>query len=78
MCFLSGPQIMLRGHILDTILCFHVTSSFSKISNLFSNPTEVLMSSDIRPYQNLTFKLDRVHHFVVEDISISKFIVARH
>ena len=33
------------------ILCFHMTSSFSKITN----PTGVLVSSDIRPYQNLVF-----------------------
>ena len=35
------------------IPCFHVHHHFPELQ--ISNPTEVLVSSDIRPYQNFTF-----------------------
>ena len=38
---------------LYPILCFHVTSSFPKLK--ITNPSAVLVSSDVRPSNDLTF-----------------------
>ena len=46
-------------------------SLFSCDVIIFQNSTEILVSSDIRPYRTwrfATFKRDRFPHFLIEDI----------
>ena len=53
-------------------LVFMWRHHFPKPKNI--NLCEVLVLSDVRPSKNLTFEVDRVPHYVIEYVWISKFV----
>ena len=52
----------------------HVTSSFSKFIHKQCLNFSYIRYDPLKPRRFTTFKLDRVPHFVIEDIWISKFL----
>ena len=63
------------GELSNSNSFFHVTSSFSKITNQQSYWRFIVIRYDlVKTWRLMTFKLDRFFHFLIEDIWISKFM----